>query len=315
MEHHFQPTAYHTTFGPHEPVLRVADGDTICTSTLDCWGRDAKGVQAWHGPNPQTGPFHVEGAEPGDALVVHIDRLAPSRDDGFSNTVLQPNVVDPEQVRTMPTALQARWRIDRGRGVALLTDPDVAISSLAWPLSPMLGCIGVAPRGRQAISTATSGPHGGNMDYNGFGAGATVYLPVFEPGALLFVGDGHALQGAGEVLGQGIEVSMEVQLTVRLLKGWRIGWPRGEVGEYILTVGNARPLDQALQHATTEMLGWLREGFGLDARAAHVLLGHGVEYDIGNVIDPAYTVVCKLLKRLLEAAGLRARSPWGPPHQ
>ena len=304
MEHHFDPAVYHNTMGPHEPVLHVADGETICTTTVDCWGGDARGEAAWpERPNPQTGPLYVEGAEPGDTLAVHIDHLWPNREHGFSSTVLRPNVVDPDYVTEIPGDVRARWAVDRERGAATLAEPETGLGGLAVPISPMLGCIGVAPRSGQAISTATSAEHGGNMDYRGVVAGATIYLPVFEPGALLFVGDGHAVQGAGEILGQGIEISMDVRLTVRVQKGRRIGWPRGENAEHIFTLGNARPLDQALQHATTEMLRWLQEGFGLDARAAHILLGHGVEYEVGNVIDPAYTMVCKLSKRLLTLAG------------
>ncbi len=123
----------------------------------------------------------------------------------------------------------------------------------------MLGCFGVAPPGGQAISTATSGQHGGNMDYRGFVSGVTVYFPVFVPGALLLVGDGHAIQGDGEISGTGIEISFDVRFTVDLLKGKQIHWPRGENEAYIFTVGNARPLDQALQHATTEMVRWLQD--------------------------------------------------------
>jgi acetamidase/formamidase len=137
------------------------------------------------------------------------------------------------------------------------------------------------------------------MDYRGFVSGVTVYFPVFVPGALLFMGDGHAVQGDGEIVGTGIEVSFDVQFTVQLLKDKRINWPRAESDEYIMTVGNARPLDQCLQHATTEMIRWLQDDFGLDAYAAHILLGQCVEYDVGNVFDPAYTMVCKLKKQFI----------------
>ncbi len=299
MEHHFRPTVYHNTMGGHAPVLHIAGGDTVCTTTLDCWGGDAEGKEASRSPNPQTGPFYVEGAEPGDSLAVHIERVWPNRDHGFQNTILLPNVVDPDHVREMPEQVLARWSIDREQGTATLEEPATGLGRWRLPIAPMLGCIGVAPRGGQAISTATSAEHGGNMDYNGVRAGATIYLPVFEPGALLFIGDGHAIQGAGEILGQGIETSMDVRLTVHLRKGQSVGWPRGEDADWIFTCGNARPLDQALQHATTEMLRWLQEGYGLDARAAHILLGQGVVYEVANTIDPAYTVVCKLPKAIL----------------
>ena len=173
------------------------------------------------------------------------------------------------------------------------------LGQLSLPLAPMLGCFGVAPRGGQAISTATSGPYGGNMDYRGFVSGVTVYFPVFVPGALLFVGDGHALQGDGEIVGTGIEISFEVELTVHVQKGKRIFWPRGENRDHIFTVGNARPLDQCVQHATSEMLRWLQEDYQLDPLGANLLIGQCVQYDLGNMFDPAYTMVCKVPRQLL----------------
>jgi acetamidase/formamidase len=297
--HRFRPTQYHTTIGPHEPVLHIADGDTVITTTVDAGGGDSSGQNVTPGGNPQTGPFYVEGAEPGDTLAVHFDRLAPNRDEGYTGTVIAPWIVDPWIVRHFPEPERGRWRIDRETGTATLIEPETKLGNLILPLSPMLGCFGVAPPGKQAISTATSGPHGGNMDYIGFCEGVTVYFPVFEPGALLHVGDGHAVQGDGEIVGTGIEISFDVQLTVRVLKGKDSHWPRGENDEFIFTVGNARPLDQAVQHATTEMLRWLNQEYGLDARGSHLLMGMCVKYDLGNVFDPAYTMVCKLPKQLL----------------
>jgi amidase len=180
-----------------------------------------------------------------------------------------------------------------------------ALYRLPLPIAPMLGCFSVAPARGEAISTATSGPHGGNMDYRGCATGVTVYFPVLVPGALLHVGDGHAIQGDGEIVGTGIEISFDVQLTVHVLKGKRIGWPRVENDAYLMTVGNARPLDQALQHATTEMVGWLQDDYGLDAYGANLLLGMCVEYEVGNVFDPAYTMVCKMAKRVVPQVGRR----------
>jgi amidase len=298
--HYFQPSHYHTAIGAHEPVLRVADGDTIVTTTVDAMGKDASDTRVTPGGNPQTGPFYVEGAEPGDTLALLLDRITPNRAIGYSGMVVATNVVDPWFARELPSDDdEAEWRVDAERGTATLIKPETKLGRLELPLTPMLGCFGVAPPRGQAISTATSGEHGGNMDYRGFVAGVTVYFPVFAAGALVHVGDGHAVQGDGEIVGSGIEISMEVQFTVRLLKGKRIRWPRGENADYIFTVGNARPLDQAVQHATTEMLRWLREDYGLDTLSASILLGQCVEYDLGNVYDPAYTMVCKLRKALL----------------
>jgi len=164
----------------------------------------------------------------------------------------------------------------------------------------MLGCFGVAPAGHQAVSCATSSRHGGNMDYRGFREGVTVYFPVAVPGALLFIGDGHAAQGDGEVVGGGIEISFDVAFTVVLVKRKTIGWPRAEDKEYLMTAGNARPLDQALQHATTEMHRWLQEDYGFDSTAASIFLGQCVRYEVGNVVDPAYTMICKVEKKLVQ---------------
>ena len=295
--HHFQPTHYHTAIGPFEPVLRIGDGDTVVTTTVDAFGKDASDTLVTPRGNPQTGPFYVAGAEPGDTLVVQFERIWPNRAIGYSGSVVAPNVVEPWFVRELPERELAEWRVDSG--TATLIKPETKLGNLVIPLAPMLGCFGVAPPRGQAISTATSAQHGGNMDYRGFVTGVTVYLPVFVPGALLYVGDGHATQGDGEIVGTGIEISMEVQFTVHVVKGKPIRWPRGENAEYIFAVGNGRPLDQAVQHATTEMLRWLNEDYALDARGASLLLGQCVEYDLGNVFDPAYTMVCKLRKGLL----------------
>lgn len=298
--HRFSPTHYHVTIGSHEPVLRIAPGDTVITATVDAAGGDAAGDKVADHGNPQTGPFFIEGADPGDTLVVHLDRITPSRASGFAATVLASNVVDPEEARYLPERTNADWRLDPVQNTATLITPETPLGRLTVPLAPMLGCFGVAPARGEAISTATSAQHGGNMDYRGFIAGVTVYFPVFVPGALFHLGDGHAVQGDGEIVGTGIETSMEVEFTVQLQKGRRIGWPRGETADHLFTVGNARPLDQALQHATTEMLHWLAADYGLDARAASILLGQCVEYGVGNVFDPAYTMVCLLRKSLVQ---------------
>jgi acetamidase/formamidase len=296
MEHHFQPTHYHTALGPYEPVLRLGDGDLLVTTTVDARGFDHLRQQVTPRGNPQTGPFYVEGARPGDTLAVDLISIWPNRDYGWCGSSVAANVVEPAYVRELPQAPLAEWHVDRQSGQATLVAPQSKLGRLTIALEPMLGCFGVAPKGRQAISTATSAEHGGNMDYRGFRAGTTVYFPVFEPGALFFLGDGHAVQGDGEIVGSGIEISMDVKVRLRVLQGKTITWPRGEDEQFIFTVGNARPLDQAVQHATTEMLRWLQQDYGLDALGANLLLAQCVRYDLGNMFDPAYTMVCKLPK-------------------
>jgi len=294
--HHFDPETFCTTLGAHPPALRVQPGDTVVMQTLDAFGVDRHGVACGERPNPQSGPIWVEDAEPGDALEVTIVRLTPSRERGWTRFPLAPNVVDPERAAQLPDRETADWAIDLAAGTVRLTDPPPALADLVLPIDPMIGCFGVAPAGGEAISTSTPGPHGGNMDWRGFRAGATVWFPVGVPGALFFAGDGHARQGDGEISGTGIEVSMEMELHLDLRKRWPIRWPRGTTagGAEIFTAGSARPLDQALQHATTEMLDWLAADYGIDTVAASHLMGQTVGYDIGNVYNPAYTVVCRM---------------------
>lgn len=297
--HHYFPTHYHVTLGAHAPVLYIGDGDTVITTTVDANGRDASGQKITADPNPMTGPFFVEGAMPGDTLAVHFDSILPNRTWGWTRDALATNVVNPEYARALPPREKADWFVDTDKGIARLEAPPRGLENFNVPLAPMLGCFGVAPWDGQAISTVTSAEHGGNMDWNGFGQGATIYFPVFAPGALFFLGDGHAAQGDGEIVGTGIEISMDVQFTARVVKNQKINTPRGENAEFIFTVGNARPLDQALQIATTEMHEWLMHDYALDTTGASLLMGMGVRYDVGNVFDPAYTVVCKIPKRLL----------------
>jgi acetamidase/formamidase len=299
--HFFAPDRFHTTLGPHEPVLRIADGDTVAAKTVDAHGFDWQGEKVAVRPNPLTGPFYIEGAEPGDTLAVRFDCLTPIRAWGFTSSILAPDVVEPRFARELPAREWIRWRVDTASGTATQETHAGSLGPFTVPLEPMVGCFGVAPSGGQALSSATSGPHGGNMDYRNFREGVTAYLPVAVPGALFFLGDGHAAQGDGEIVGTGIETAFEMQFTVRVIKGKQIAWPRGEDDASIFAVGNARPLELALQYATTEMVRWLQEDYGLDLSAISLMLGQCVRYDIGNVYDPAYTMACKLEKRWIQS--------------
>ncbi len=296
--HRFRPARYYNAIGTAEPCLRIADGDTVITDTVDASGLDAREVVAAGRPNPMTGPFFIEGAEPGDTLAVRIDRLTPSRATGWTYSPLALTVLDPAAIVDRPASQRVVWDIDAKAGTVRLQEPPKGLEKFAPPLQPMIGCFGVAPAGGQALSTATSAQNGGNMDYRLFAPGTTAWFPVSVPGALFYLGDGHACQGDGEITGTGIETSFEMEVTFRVLKR-TIAWPRGETAEDIFTIGNARPLDQALQHATTEMSRWLGEDYGLDARAASHLMGQVVRYDVGNVFNPAFTVACRIGKSWL----------------
>lgn len=297
--HRFIPTQWHNVLGTLPPAVTIASGDTIITETLDAHGVDKDGVARAPEPNPMNGPIFVEGAEPGDALKVEILRMTPIRASGWTRGALAANVVDPEFARGLPPRDKIIWHIDRQALTAQLEQPVVGLEDFVLPLEPMIGCFGVAPSLGQAFSTATSAENGGNMDYRAFGPGTTVWFPVAVDGALFFLGDCHAAQGDGEIVGTGIETCFEVEVRLSVEKGRKLAWPRGETETDIFSVGNARPLEQALQHATTDMFNWLTADYCLSPAAASHLMGQTVRYDVGNVFDPAFTMVCRIAKKWL----------------
>lgn len=303
--HRFVPTVFFNTYSfAHPPVLRIKSGDRVVTKTIDAGGVDWNGKTVGTGPNPQTGPFFVEGAEAGDMLIVTLEKLETNRTMAYSGSLLAPYTVDPAAIaaRVDREARRLTWTIDKARGIARLDSPDVQPGGFELPLRPMLGCVGTAPARKEAISTAAPGAFGGNMDYASMGAGVKLMLPVNEPGALLFLGDAHARQGEGEVAGTGLETSMDVEFTVELVKKKAIGWPRLETATHVMVLGSARPLLEAFQHATTELQKWLMADYGLTERGAQTLMGQAAEYEIANVVDPNFTVVAKIRKQNIPAA-------------
>jgi amidase len=300
--HRFLPQQFYNTYSfAHPPALRIKPGDRVVTKTIDAGGVDWNGKTVGSGPNPQTGPFYVEGAEPGDVLVVSIEKIETNRAMAYSGSLLSPYTVDPQAIaaRIDREPRRVTWTIDKARGVARLDQADVQPGGFEMPLRPMLGCVGVAPARKEAISTAAPGAFGGNMDYAGMTAGVKLMLPVSEPGALLFIGDGHARMGEGEVAGTGLETSMDVEFTVDLVKKKTMAWPRLENETHIMVLGSARPLLEAFQHATSEMQRWLMADHGMTERGAQTFLGQAAEYEIANVVDPNFTVVAKVRKAML----------------
>jgi acetamidase/formamidase len=214
---------------------------------------------------------------------------------------MAPYAVTPQAIaaRTDGEPRRMIWNIDKAKGVVMLDSPDLKPAHLELPLKPMLGCIAVAPARKEAIAAITPGNFGGNMDYAGMIAGATLMLPVYEPGALLFLGDGHARMGEAEAAGTGVETSMDVEFTVSLVKKKTIAWPRLENDTHIMVLGSARPLLEAFQLATSEMQKWLMADYGFSERGASTFMGQALEYEIANVVDPNFTVVAKMRKSLL----------------
>jgi len=307
--HRFEPKEFYNLFsGAIKPVLTIKPGDHVITSTIDARGVDAAGATRGRGPNPETGPFFIQGAEPGDTLVVHLIKLETNRATGYSGTLLAPYAADPAFLRSegLHEGKGVTWQIDKAKGIAYVESSDFKPGRIELPLRPMLGCIGTAPAGHAAIPSSTPDNFGGNMDYKGMGAGVTLMLPVNEPGALFFLGDGHARQGDGEVTGGAIETSLDVEFSVDVIKGKKINWPRLENDDYIMVLGSSRSLIEALQHANTEMQRWLMADFGFDERGSSLLMGQAMEMEVANVVDPEFTMVAKMAKARL--AGLRRQT-------
>lgn len=321
----FAPTLFPVTYSAaHTPVLRIKSGDRVVTSVLDDLGADASGKTIAPGPNPQTGPFFIDGAEPGDLLVITIDKLEPNRTTGTSAALMALNAVAPGTISRRGDT-RVPWTIDTAKRVVRF---DLATlgraggasrfdsAAFEMPLAPTLASIGVAPAGEDAAGTTTLGPFGGNLLASGVATGARVMLPVFHQGALLFLGHGHARHADGSVTGTGVETSLDVEFTVEVVKkkAWphssvvrpstvvgefEMQWPRIESSEYLMTVGGGTTLLEAVQHATLELHHWLDDDFGLSERAVNIFVGQAIEYDIASIDAASYSVAAKVRKAYL----------------
>jgi amidase len=297
--HEFSPTEFQRYFtAATSPVLKINPGDTVRTWSVDAGGTDPAGQRRSAGGNPLTGPFYVEGAFPGDTLVVRLKRVRINRDWAQSGTGIVQNAVSPDYTANLKRAqgFGGRWRLDAQSGSASLATTSEALKNFRVPIEPMVGCVAVAPPGQESISTRDSGNFGGNMDYNRIREGTTVYLPVYQLGALLLVGDGHAAQGDGELTGDALETSMEIEFTVDLLRGFSAGMPYAEDNDYWMAIGIAGSLDEALRRATTGMARYLESEHGLNSNEAAVVMGFAVKYDVADLVGTQVSIVAKLPK-------------------
>jgi acetamidase/formamidase len=300
--HDFEPVKFHRVFsGAIEPAMRIAPGDTVRTWSVDAGGRDPKGVRRSLGGNPQTGPFYIEGAMPGDTLAVKFHRIRLNRDSAASGNSILASALSPGYFKNakLDNNFNAEWKLDRASGYGMLAKPTEKLKNFRVKLNPMLGCVAVAPAGNQSFRTGWPGAFGGNMDYNGLREGVTVYLPVNVPGALLFVGDGHAAQGDGELNGDALETSMDIEFTVTLTQRQSTQGPRMENDEWMMASGIANSLPEALQMATTELARWLERDYQLSANESAIVLGTSIRYDIAEVVDPLVHIVAKVSKEAL----------------
>ncbi len=297
--HRFVPKVGYPTFAKREPVLRIKPGDIVETSTL--WGKFyEKEGGAWPG---EVGPFYIEGATPEDTLVVKVLKLRPNRERAVSLHI--PNfsaLASDHRTPVLNDPIPARrfiWRLDLERNVGILDLPGSRMKRIEVELKPMLGRVATAPAGEQSWPGIWPGEFGGNMDASDVRQGITVYLPIFHEGALFYFGDGHALQGDGEVSGTGLETSMDVTFQFDLIKNKKIAWPRLEDDEFIMVAGSVRPLQDALRIAYVELIKWLTEEYGFDKWEAYQLASQLGVVRVANVVDPNYTVVAKFPKKYL----------------
>ena len=284
----FTPTQFFREFSAkNAPVMHVGIGDTIVTTTVDAGGNDAKGVKRSLGGNPQTGPFFVDGVMPGDTLVVKINKLRLNRDYAISDDGIVDRGMDSGlAAKAADLGKDVRWTLDRAKGVATSGLPGKHLTSYTVPLRPMLGCIATAlDPSVAAPPTGDSGGYGGNMDFNEIVEGSTVYLPVFNPGALLYFGDGHAAQGDGETTGNALETSLDVEVTVGVISAHRIPSPRVESPTHMMALGYAGSLDDSLKAATSNMAQWLAETYGLTPSEIAQVFGTAAEYRVAEIAD------------------------------
>lgn len=292
-------------FGVAKPVARVKPGNIIDTKTFDCFvnkiQKPGDTLAKVTGENPLTGPFYIEGAEPGDTLVVKILDLTINSDQGVAALAPGFGALNTTNYTPMlhPPVPEKIWfyPIDRAKNEAVFKALDSKFE-VRMPLQPFLGCLGVAPL-LESRSSVTPAEHGGNMDARQASVGHTAYFPVYHRGALLFLGDGHARQGEGEIAGTGIEVPMHARLQVDVIKGQKINWPRFENSTEIMVAGAYRPLDDALRIAFTELISWICSETTLSQLDAYQLLSQVGKAHVTQMVDPNHGIMASVEKRYL----------------
>ncbi|PYX67235.1 MAG: acetamidase [Acidobacteria bacterium] len=306
---------YHATmkdvkyvYGVAEPVAHVKSGDILETNSVDAFGnaiqKPGDSLSLVKGDNPLTGPFYVDGAQPGDTVAVKFLDLQVDGDQGVGALVpgfgaLNETSYTPMLHTPLPEKIWF-YPIDHASNTAIFKALDSNFS-VKIPLHPFFGCIGVAPAGGEARSSIVPAEFGGNMDSPEASVGNTLYLPVNVAGALLYMGDGHAAMGDGEVAGTAIEVPLRTRLQISLIKGQKISWPRFENENTLMTVGAYRPLDDALRIAFTELVGWIHNDYGLSDVDTYELLSKVAKIHLNEMVDPNYVVIASIEKKYLPA--------------
>jgi amidase len=293
-------------FGLADPVAALRPGDTLDTNTLDCFGGALKNpgdtMSMVKMDNPLTGPFYIEGAQPGDTLVLKFLDLSIDGNQGIGNYApgfgaLSSSTYTPMLNHDLPERIWF-YPIDKANNTATFKASDSDFTTKI-PLHPFLGCIGVAPADGEARSSLVPAEFGGNMDSPEASVGNTLYLPVNVIGAMLYLGDGHAAMGDGEVAGSAIEVPMHERIQIDLIKGKKISWPRFENDDYLMAAGIYRPLEDATRIAYTELIKWIHDDYGLSQFDLYELMSVAGELRVNEIVDPNYVVIARINKKYL----------------
>ncbi|MHB0952119.1 MAG: acetamidase/formamidase family protein [Allorhizobium sp.] len=296
---------YHYVYGPFpEPVLSVDPGAVVSAETHDAFEGKIKAEtdmpsQILNFPflNPQNGPIYVNGAEKGDCLAVYIKSIVPRGPQPRGTTVIMPEFGG--LVPTMDTALLTAPLPERVRKLEVDVETGVKWNDrITLPYEPFIGTIGTAPE-IEAISSLVPDYYGGNMDLPDIGPDSVIYLPVQTKGAYLYLGDCHAAQGDGELCGVAIEHPTITTIQIDLIKGWTIRAPRLENDRFFMTIGSARPMEDAARGAYRELIRWMVADFGFEEIDAYMLLTQCGRIRLGNMVDPKYTLGASVLKSIV----------------
>jgi amidase len=307
---YFTPTSFSNSFSLNiTPVLRIHSGDTVRTETIDATGRDKNGTKRQKGGNPLTGPFYIEDSKPGDVLQITLTKISLNRNYAYTSEAFVSRSMPDSIAGQFKKPHLVKWKLDIDHAIG---SPDSSFSSydnlkgIKVPLKPFLGCIGVAPSNKHnEILSFFQGNFGGNLDFCGIKQFATVYLPVFHEGAYFYIGDGHAVQGDGEIAGNALETSLDVEFTIKIIKsdGLPMKFPRVEDSTYLMVTGSGKTLDKAIKIATSGLLEWLQNDYHITVMEATQVMSTSIKYTIAEIADPEVIVVAKINKEILK--GLR----------
>ena len=301
-EINYEPTTFQAYYyAGNKPGIHIFPGDIVHTWAPDSAGTDKNLKRVALGGNPTIGPIYVEGALPGDTLVVHLIKIEPNRKTARQGSRIQQFGVTPAYnlAAKYDPQFNGEYQLDNATGIAVLTAPTPGLKNFKVKMNPMLGCIAVAPPGFESMTGPHLGVFGGNLDYNGTVSGTTMFFPVFHPGALFAFGDGHAAMADGEVTQTGLEVSMAVDFSVEVIKGYQTQGVREEDSDYIISFGVAGSLQEALKVSTAQLATWIKHDYGLSDSEVALLLGAVMKIEVTELVDPEFDVVTKVPKSAL----------------